>query len=455
MMGGMADLALRVQSLFGLFVFVGLMGVLGYALARRRRAGYRVPWRVVIGGMGLQFVFAVLVLRVPLGGWLFEKADAGVRELLTLGTAGARLLFGDLAKTANVPVGVPADPTNPGFSPILEPTQYAQIGAIFAFNVLPAIVFFASLLALLYHLGVMRPIVGGIAWVMRRTLGTGGAETLCAAANVFVGQTEAPLFVRPYLAGMSRSSLHALMVGGFANIASGVLAVYSGILGDAGLEGAGGHLLAASLISAPAGLAVAKLLLPETTGDPDGPAAVVAAEGGGDANFIDAAARGAIEGGKLALTVAAMIIAFLGLIALANGLLTVLPDVGGAPLTIERMLGWLLAPAAWLCGVPWGESASFGSLLGIKTVLNEFLAYIDLAADVGAGEGSSLSERSQILAVYALCGFANFGSVAIQIGGISTLAPGRRRDLAELAVLAMIGGTVASLMTACVVGVVL
>jgi CNT family concentrative nucleoside transporter len=254
---------------------------------------------------------------------------------------------------------------------------------------------------------------------------------------------------------MSRSSLHALMVGGFANIASGVLAVYSGILGDAGLEGAGGHLLAASLISAPAGLAVAKLLLPETTGDPDGPAAVVAAEGGGDANFIDAAARGAIEGGKLALTVAAMIIAFLGLIALANGLLTVLPDVGGAPLTIERMLGWLLAPAAWLCGVPWGESASFGSLLGIKTVLNEFLAYIDLAADVGAGEGSSLSERSQILAVYALCGFANFGSVAIQIGGISTLAPGRRRDLAELAVLAMIGGTVASLMTACVVGVVL
>ena len=401
------------------------------------------PWRVVGFGLLLQFALGVFVIRTDAGAAALRWANAGVLALLDCALEGAALLFGNLARDVTVPV----------VGPDGEPVGRALTISLFAFQVLPTIVFFSSLAAVLYHAGVMGRLVGAVAWVMRRTMGTSGAETLNAAANVFFGQTESPLFVRPFLPGMTRSELHAVMVAGFSNIASGVLGVYAGLLAGAGVAGAGGHLLAASLVSAPAGLVVAKLLLPETGGSETGGGVSIVTPRT-DANLIDAAARGALDGLKLALNVGAMLIAFVGLVALVNLLLGNV-SLGGEPLTLQRVLGWLFVPAAWLCGVPASESATLGTLIGLKTVLNEFLAYEQLAAGLTADGAAYLAPRSTIIAVYALCGFANFASVAIQIGGIGAMAPDRRRELSELGLLAMLGGTVASLMTACVVGMLL
>ena len=455
---------LRGQALFGLLVFVLAAWAYGRFNTRRLDPATRpaTPWRVIGYGLALQFAFALLVLKTSPGQAAFGAVDRGVRQLLAFATEGAAFLFGGLASGNNLPVGTPVNPAAPGFSPLVGTgQQFAAAGAFFAFNVLPVIIFFSSLLAVLYHTGLMRLVVGSLAWAMRRTMGTSGAETLSASANIFVGQTEAPLFVRPFLAGATRSELFAIMVGGFANIASGVLGVYAGLL--VGLvPDAAGHLLAASLISAPAGLVVAKLMVPETEVPVTAGGAPVPTEKV-DVNLIDAAARGALEGLTLALNVGAVLIAFVGLIALLNSLIGLLGTlvglgVAGTPdaLTLQRILGWLLAPVAWLCGVPWPECGEVGTLVGIKTVLNEFLGYLRLSDGLRAqaeGGPAYLSPRTSLIAVYALCGFANFSSVAIQIGGIGALAPTRRQDLSRLGLAAMVGGTVASLMTACVVGV--
>ena len=325
----------------------------------------------------------------------------------------------------------------------------ARTGAFVAFNVLPTIIFFASVMTVLYHLGVMQKVVGGIAWVMQRTMRTSGAETLSAAGNIFVGQTEAPLLVKPFVDRMTRSELMAVMTGGFATVAGGVMAAYAGMLVGF-FPDIAGHLMAASVMSAPAALVVAKLMVPEEE----------KAETAGefrtklerpDVNVIEAAARGASEGLKLALNVGAMLLAFLAMIALLNAVLGWAAGlVGIEGLTLERILGWLLAPVAWAMGVPWAEAAPVGSLMGIKTVANEFVAFLGLAERMGQG---GLSTRAATIATYALSGFANFSSIAIQIGGIGGIAPRRRRDLARLGLRAMIGGSIAAFMTAAIAGV--
>jgi CNT family concentrative nucleoside transporter len=328
---------------------------------------------------------------------------------------------------------------------------YAQIGFVFAFSVLPTIIFIAMLTAVFYHVGILTWVVHALAWVMRKTMGTSGAETLSTAANIFVGQTEAPLIVKPFLAAATGSELMAVMVGGFANIASGVLVVYSDLLKDF-VPNAGGHLALACFISAPATLVVSKLLMPETD--------VPVTQGGVkftverlDANLIDAATRGTTEGMALCINVAAMLISFTALVALVNAIFGYVGGKFGMPdLTMQKILGQVLAPAAWLCGMDWQSCTHAGSLLGIKTVLNEFLAYFDMSANLRA-DPHYLSPRAALLSTYALCGFANFASVGIQIGGISTMAPTRRSDLSRLGLLAMVGGAIASCMGACIVGV--
>jgi len=432
------EMAARLRSLLG----IGVLAVGAWALSVDRRS---VPWRIVLWGLGLQFVFALLILRTPFGAAVFEVANDMILAAVGFTLEGARFLFGDLVYH-NVPVGT-GEPGNGGF--VAEGTQVARTGAFVAFNVLPTIIFFASVMTVLYHLGVMQRIVAGIAWVMRRTMGTSGAETLSAAGNIFVGQTEAPLLVKPFVARMTRSELMSVMTGGFATVAGGVMAAYVGMLAGF-FPDIAGHLMAASLMSAPAALVVAKLMVPEA-----GTPATAGRSAGRierpDVNVIGAAARGASEGMSLALNVGAMLLAFLAMIALLNAALGWVGGlVGLEGLTFEGMLGWLLAPVAWLMGVTWEDAATVGSLMGLKTVATEFVAFLGLAGEMADG---SLSARSATIAAYALSGFANFASIAIQIGGIGGIAPSRREDLARLGLRAMIGGSIAAFMTAAIAGV--
>jgi CNT family concentrative nucleoside transporter len=325
-----------------------------------------------------------------------------------------------------------------------------NLGAYFAFGVLPTIIFFSSLMAVLYHLGIMQRVVKGMAHVMQRTMGTSGAETLSAAGNIFVGQTEAPLLVRPFVDKMTISELMAVMTGGFATVAGGVLAAYVGMLRGV-FPDIAGHLLSASIMSAPAALVIAKVMIPEPNPELSETYGGVKHElKSEDANVIDAAARGASEGLGLALNVAAMLLAFIALISLVNALLGWGGGLLGLEgLTLEGLLGAVLAPLAWLMGVSWADAAAVGELMGLKTVLNEFVAYLRLSTMLGEG---ALEPRSVIIATYALSGFANFSSIAIQIGGIGGIAPGRRSDLSRLGLRAMIAGSIAAFMTATVAG---
>ncbi len=436
--GGGAEPLVRLRGLLG----VVLLTISAWALSVNRR---RVPWRIVLWGLGLQFIFALLILRTPFGAGIFAVANDVILAAVGFTLEGAGFLFGDLVWN-NVPVGTGA-PGNGDFG--AEGQYVARTGAFVAFNVLPTIIFFASIMTVLYHLGVMQRVVGGIAWVMQRTMRTSGAETLSAAGNIFVGQTEAPLLVKPFVDHMTRSELMAVMTGGFATVAGGVMAAYAGMLAGF-FPDIAGHLMAASVMSAPAALVVAKLMVPEEE----------QAETSGqlrtqverpDVNVIEAAARGAGEGLKLALNVGAMLLAFLAMIALLNA---VLAWAGGAAgidgLSLEGILGWLLAPVAWAMGVPWQDAASVGSLMGLKTVATEFVAYLGLADAMSDGQ---LTPRAATIAAYALSGFANFSSIAIQIGGIGGIAPRRRRDLARLGLRAMIGGSIAAFMTAAIAGV--
>lgn len=430
----------RGQSLLGLVVFLLIAWGIG-----RLRGARGVPWRVVGWGLALSFAFGSIVLFSPA---VLLAVQFAIAKLLEFSDQGVAMLFGNLGKDV---VSV----TTPEGTVI----GVAQVGFQFALRVLPTIIFVSLLTAVLYHIGVLTVIVSGLAWVMRKTMGTSGAETLSTAANIFVGQTEAPLIVRPFLATATNSELMAIMVGGFANIATGVLAAYTGMLQDF-VQDAGGHLALACFISAPMTLVVAKLLMPETQ-DPQSADAMRVRVEKVDANILDAATRGTSEGLALALNVGAMLLAFTAFVALINAVLAgatgyvgLGPIVNGAHtgITIEWILGYVCAPIVWLVGIPWGDCREVGAWLGIKTVLNEFVAYLNMSGALKA-DPTTISPRSALLATYALCGFANLASIGIQIGGISVLAPERRHDLSRIAALAMVGGTIATLMGACVVGV--
>ena len=438
---------LRGRSLLGLGVFA----VIAYGVGQIRSRGQKTPFRLILWGFTIQFIFAFLVLDTTPGKLGFAAVSRAVASLLDFTKQGASFVFGDLALGNNIPVGLPLG--DPHMGPVLQPTAYAHVGGYFAFYVLPTIVFFCALTALFYYSGIMQKIIQGIAWVMQRSMGTSGAETLAAATNIFVGQTEAPLMVKPFLANATNSELMAIMTAGFANIASGVLAAYAAMLGGF-FPDAAGHLLAASLLSAPSSLVVAKLIFPETK-TPETAGTVKITVDRTDVNAIDALTRGALEGLTLALNVGAVLIVFVAMIALLNALIGWAGHFFGyAGLSFQQILGWIATPFAWLTGMPWHDARQVGPLLGIKTAVNEFVAYLQMSQMLGANP-HFITPRSAVIAIYALCGFANFASVAIQVGGISGMAPHRRSDLSRLGLIAMFGGALSSLMAACVVGILL
>jgi CNT family concentrative nucleoside transporter len=441
-----------INGLGGLLVLVGI----AVLFSSNRRI---INWKLVLSGFLLQIVFAVFMLKgdelapyfSPLG-WpklVFQWISEGFVLILGFTTEGAKFVFGNLA---------------------VGPGTEGNLGFFFAFQVLPTIIFFASLMSLLYYLGIMQRIVQAMAWVFARIMGTSGAESLSNTANIFIGQTEAPLMIRPFLRGMTQSELLTIMVGGMCTIAGGVLAAYVQMLGYSyaqthGLPLAAGQakfaaqLLGASIMAAPAGLAISKILLPETQ-DPQTKGTVKIKIEKNASNVIEAAAAGASDGLHLALNVGAMLLAFIALIALINFLLTALGNwtgwnqsltqMYGQPLSLQLLFGLLFQFLAMAIGVPSADALNFGSLIGTKLVLNEFVGYLNLSSMIS--EGKFLSDKAIMMATFALCGFANFSSIAIQIGGISPLAPERRKNLSSLGLKAVLGGTLANLMTATIAG---
>ncbi|MGO4223018.1 NupC/NupG family nucleoside CNT transporter [Lysobacter sp. TAF61] len=417
-------------GLFGLSVLVGI----AWLFSTNRR---RVDWKLVATGVSLQIAFAAVVLLMPGGREAFDAIGHGFVKVLSFVGEGSKFIFGSL----------------------MDVSTY---GFIFAFQVLPTIIFFAALMGVLYHLGVMQAVVRAMAWAITKVMRVSGAETTSVCASVFIGQTEAPLTVRPYIPKMTESELITMMIGGMAHIAGGVLAAYVGMLGGGDPEQQAfyaKHLLAASIMAAPATLVIAKILVPET-GEPLTRGTVKMEVEKTTANIIDAAAAGAGDGLRLALNIGAMLLAFIALIALINWPLTWFGDVTGIaaaigkPTDLAAIFGYLLAPLAWVIGVPWSDAPIVGSLIGQKVVINEFVAYLQLADIVnGKVAGVALSEQGRLVATYALCGFANFSSIAIQIGGIGGLAPERRQDLARFGLRAVLGGSIATFMTATIAGV--
>ena len=416
----------RFVSLLGIIVLLGI----GVLMSNNRR---KINLRLVVAGLSLQWIFALIILKTAPGKAVFQIARAGIAKLLGFTDHGAAFLFGNLYRGID---GVSDQIGGGGPYGVIDLATggAVPIGTVFAFHVLTTIIFFASLMGVLYHLGVMQRIVAGFAWVMRKTLRTSGAETLSAAANIFVGQTEAPLVIRPYIGEMTRSEMMAVMTCGFATVAGGVLAAYVRFGVDAG------HLLAASVMSAPAALVMAKIILPETEKPVTSGDAKIAFTKK-TANVIDAAAAGASDGLKLALNVGAMLLAFIALVAMLDFFL------GFLNTSLKQIFGYIFSPLAWCMGVPAKDAMTVGNLLGTKIAINEFVAYIDLAS-----AKETLSQRSIVISTYALCGFANLSSIAIQIGGISAIAPERRSDLARLGLRAMLAGALASWMTACIAG---
>ncbi len=406
----MDQLAPRFISFCGLFVMV----LLAWLMSSDR---WKISLRIVIGGLLLQMGFALFILKTRLGKVIFQAMGDFFTGLLNYVDAGSEFVFGAV---------------------------YAE--HFFAFKVLPTIVFFSSLMAILYHLGIVQKVVSFFAHIMQYVLGTSGAESLSAAANIFVGQTEAPLVVRPYVDSMTQSELMAVMVGGFATIAGGVLAAYVGMGVDAG------HLMTASVISAPAALLIAKVMQPEVE-QPKTLGHVAVDVEAATTNIVEAAAAGATDGMKLAINVAAMLIAFLALIAMGDAIIGWVGNWFGQEWTIAKLLGYAFAPLAWIMGIESKDCFAAGELLGLKMVATEFVAYLKFGEWLQPDSPVQLSERSKVIMTYALSGFANFGSIGIQIGGIGGIAPDRRADLARLGFRAMLGGTLACCMTACVAGV--
>ena len=410
----MNDLALRSLSALGLVVMIAI----AWLVSSNRRA---FPLRTVAFGIGAQLALAVLLLRTPLGDAFFVAVNGVARGILTVTEAGSRFVFGALY----------------------------DVGPSFLMTVFPIIIFMGSLYGVLYHLGAVQLAIRGMARALSRTMRLSGAESLSAVANIFVGMAEAALLVRPYVEHMTRSEIFTLMTTGMATVAGSVLFAYVTMLGGGDFAG---HLVTASLLSAPAAILVAKVMVPET----ETPATAGGARTTVElqtVNVIDAAAGGAIDGLRLGAFVGAMLVAFVALVALVNGALGLAGGaVGIDGLTLEGVLGTLLAPLAFVMGIPWNEATTVGSLLGVKTVLNEFLAYQQLGLLM---EDGAISERSAVIASYALCGFANFGSLAILIGAIGSVAPTRRSDIAELGLASILSGSLATFMTGCVAGLLL
>jgi CNT family concentrative nucleoside transporter len=399
----------RVISGVGLLVMLGV----AWLMSSNRRA---ISRRVVLGGLVLQFGFALLILRTEQGRQFFKWLGDGFSSLQKYSDAGASFVFG--------------------------PELMAKS---FAFSVLPTVIFFSALMSVLYYIGVMQLVVRGLSKLMQMTLGTSGAETLSAAANIFVGQTEAPLLIKPYVARMTDSEIMAVMVGGFATIAGGVMAAYvrMGIPAE--------HLMTASVISAPASLLIAKIMVPETE-TPDTAGVTITEHTRVGENVIEAATIGTVDGLKLALNVGAMLIAFTALIALIDALLQATLGLVGVTCTLGQLLGYAFAPFAWVMGIPTEDCVRAGELLGIRTVANEFVAYNQLGEWLKPESSVHLGPRTIMLLSYALCGFANFASIGIQIGGVGSLVPEKQPVLAKLGLRAMIGGMLACFMTACIAG---
>jgi CNT family concentrative nucleoside transporter len=398
----------RGISVIGILVFIGI----SYALSTQRRA---VRWRTIAWGLGLEFIFALLILKTPWGLNIFKSIGEIVGNFLAFSDVGAKFVFGENFKDHFV-----------------------------AFQILPTIIFFSAFISVLYYYSILQRIVNLLAWVMIKTMKTSGSESLSCAGNIFLGPTESALIVKPYIATMTLSELHAVMTGGFATIATGVLGAYLsfGIPAE--------HLIAAFFMTAPTSLVVSKLMFPETEVSQTAGKASMNVETD-FVNVIDAAATGAIDGMKIAVNVGVVIIAFLGLLAAVNALFGWLGSLVNLPqLSLQFILSFVMAPVAWLMGVPWNDCQKVGALLGTKTFLNEFIAFLDLKQLIADGK---ISQRAVIIATYALCNFANFGSIGITIGGLVAIAPQRQRDLARLGLRTMLGGLLAGFITACIAGI--
>src|SRR6188472_519001 len=406
-----------LQPIFGALVILGI----GYAFSTNRRA---INWTTVAWGLGLQIVFAFIVLKTSIGQVVFETLGGYITKLLGFSAFGASFVFGPLGEA-----GVWGRAMNGALGP-----EGARYGVIFAFQVLPTIIFIAALFAILYYFGIMQLIVQLFAVVMHRVMKASGAESLNVAASIFMGQTEAPLTIRPFLPRMTQSELMTVMTSGMAHISGGIMAAYIAF----GIEAQ--HLLTAVIMTAPGTLMMAKMFVPETE-TPETRGTVKLEIEKTDVNIIDAAGRGTAEGLHLAMNVGAMLISFVALIFLVNGIL------GTVGLSMEMIFGWVFAPVAWSLGVPWKDAAVVGNLLGTRMVLNEFIAFAQLGT-----LKESLDPKSFTIATFALCGFANFASIGMQIGGIGALAPTRRSDLARLGMRAMLAGTMANFVTAIIVG---
>jgi concentrative nucleoside transporter, CNT family len=448
-----------MSVLFGLF---GLICLLAIAWAFSNNKGV-VDWKLVATGVALQIAFAALVLLTPFGSVVFEALAGAFVKLASFTNEGSKMIFGALVdqRAFGGAMALGAGQT--------DPDAWQRYSFIFAFQVLPTVIFFAAFMGVLYHLGVMQWIVKWMAWAITKVMRVSGAETTSVCASVFIGQTEAPLTVRPYISRMTESELLTMMIGGMAHIAGGVMATYILMLGGPDMESQkefAKHFLAASIMAAPATLLIAKILRPEI-GEPLTRGSVKVEVEKTTANVIDAAAAGAADGLKLALNIGAMLLAFIALIALLNYVIGSSADFIGLTAWINEgrpadqhiainlgsILGVLLSPIAWLIGIPWDDCIIAGGLIGQKIVINEFVAYLQLSG-VAVGEGvGQISAHTKLILTYALCGFANFSSIAIQIGGIGGLAPDRRADLARLGLLAVLGGTLATFMTATIAGV--
>ena len=413
---------LTLQSFLGLSVFIAI----AWTVSEDR---HRMPWRTVIAGLLLQAAFALLLIKLPASHIVFQWLGDGVAALQEATQAGTAFVFGYLGGG-----DLPFDAAVPGSSFIL------------AFQALPLVLVISAMTALLYYWRILPGLVRVFSRLLERMMGIGGAGGIVAAANVFIGMIEAPLLIRPYLARLDRSDLFLVMSCGMATIAGTVLVLYAVILQGV-IPDPAGHLLTASLMNAPAAIVMAKVMIP---GIVSVDAEVLDIPRSSDASAMDAIARGAIEGAGLLINVIAMLIVLVALVHLANAVIGLLPFADGEVLSLQRILGWIMAPLVWLAGVPWQDAVAAGGLMGIKTVLNEFLAYVELAK-MGAGD---LAARTRLIMSYALCGFANLGSLGIMIGGLATIVPERRAEIAGLGMRAILAGTLATLSTAAVVGIV-
>ncbi|OUW20322.1 MAG: NupC/NupG family nucleoside CNT transporter [bacterium TMED161] len=402
---------------------MGILGIIAllsiaFLLSNNRK---KIDYMLVLWGLGLQLLFGFFILVTPFGKPIFSWFDKLIKKLLSFSNDGSEFLFSSFVDGQMHPAVIN-----------------------FAFSVLPTVIFFSALMAVLYHIGLMQKVIKIVALVMQKTMKTSGPETTSISANIFVGQTEAPLVIKPFIAKMTNSELMAIMTGGFATVAGGVMAIYVGMLEN--IPGIAGHLMAASIMSAPAALVVAKIMYPETNKTVSNDISLSSnlnepTEG----NVLESLGNGATEGLKLAANIAAMLIAFVALISLSNYILSIFGT------SLESLLGYIFMPLAYLMGAPWSESHILGSLLGQKLVLTELIAYLNLS-DMMIGE-NGLSEKTAVIASYALCGFSNFASIGIQLGGIGSIAPDRKKDISKLVTKAMIGGAIASWITACIAGI--